>query len=147
MLLVLAIFSVAAVAVLGIMAHRYGSILERRREAERMSERRVARSTAPGGIADSASPKTAPTALPDGPGGEPSAEEEALRYVDAFIEVRRALEQVNLTRALQVAGIDAAEYTRVEKLYRAWKGGRRDIGGPFLAAFEKRREELEREAS
>ena len=42
MLLVLAIFGVAGVAALGMMAHRYGSILERRQEAQQISERRVA---------------------------------------------------------------------------------------------------------
>jgi len=148
MLIVLGVFSVAAAVALSVMAQRYVRLLQRP----------DAPASPPPPAAEAASPAGA------GPSGV-AARELALRHVDAFIAVRRALARADddpgaggapgdgprladperaLERALVSAGMDRATYERILEMHRAWKSGRADVSGPLPDAFELRRQDLER---
>lgn len=145
----LAVFAVAAVTILLLMAQRYGKLLDRP-DAPRPP------------AAEEAGPVTPPaTGVAHGAGAARDAQtvgERALRYVDAFIAVRRALaaaadspagaappddERGALDRALADAGLDRVTYDAMLEIYEAWKAGRTDLSGPLPDAFERRRAELE----
>jgi hypothetical protein len=145
MLIVLGLFGVGAVIVLSMMAQRYGKLMQQ---------------------VEPAPASASSTAEPAGAGRAGSIAVLALRHVDAFIEARRAIadgpmaerlsahpepgfplsevEARRLDRALSDAGLDRATYEGILESYRAWKAGREDLPGPLPAAFEQRREELQR---
>lgn len=85
---------------------------------------------------------------------------DALRQVDRFIAVRRAVRQAAdiegsrlspeqlmreaRERALSATGLDPKHYAAIRRLYRQWKNGRHDPTHPVLAALELRRVSLRR---
>jgi len=160
MLIVLGVFGVGTVVVLALMAQRYGKLLQRVEPS-------------PPAVSKPSGPAESPRADADSgaPAGSFSretieAQVRALRSVDAFIAVRRALmesrgagpdaaadgvpsvpsedQERALARALADAGLDRASYDAILELYAAWKAGRADLSGPVPEAFARRGEELER---
>jgi len=128
MLLVLTFFAVVAVAALGMMARRYGSIIEGQREARARAERRIA---AP---RDAERPSTAPTA----------AEAAALARVDAFVRARNARDAAGDVSdvALAECGLDRAGYEALEAQLVDWKSGGGEVPVALRRAFGLRRTEL-----
>jgi len=166
MLMVVVIFAIGSVVSLMILASRYNGILEKR--AKRTNGSRITRRANP----------AAPRSLTPSPAAsgtvetvEPSIRDdaaaeriEALRYVDAFIEIRseikRALPQAAAGNT-QVTGdrvvtnlqaltgelldgseLSAEDYRKVREIYRGWRAGGRTLTRPFAEAFELRRNEL-----
>ena len=150
MLIILGLFGVGSVIALSMMAQRYSKLMPRAEPG----------STATSSAAEPAAPS------PAGRGATRSIEVQAraLRYVDAFIEVRRTLavgpmadrltawsdlgdpltdeEAEALDRVLASAGLDRSTYLGILDLYGDWKAGREDLTGPLPDAFAQRREKL-----
>ena len=128
MLLVLGLFAVVGVVVLGMMAQRYGPILERRSEAREGAERRVAapRDAARPGV--SADRQAAAT----------------LDQVDAFICARREREEgaAPSDEALANCGLERPAYAAIEREFLAWTSGEEGVSERLQRAFGQRREEL-----
>jgi hypothetical protein len=92
--------------------------------------------------------------------GEVTSGEDAVRRVDAFIAVRRAMRReidswhdagprpetliLVRNRTLVLHGLDPEAYAETRRVYRSWRGGRARPGTPMAAALEGRREELGR---
>jgi hypothetical protein len=157
MLIVLGVFGVGTVVVLSMMAQRYGKLLQR---VERSRTAAPARPAPVSPLPPASDPGRASTMPELGSAEDPGR---AVRSVDAFIAVRRALlelpgtgpgagsagaaledEERALARALADAGLDRTSYDAILESYTAWKAGRADRSGPLPAAFALRRQELER---
>ena len=82
-LLVVTVMSIVGMISLMMTAERYGKILDQRQDNPRLARRDVASS--------SAATRWSGPALPATAAGPESSEDQAARYIEAFIEVRRAL--------------------------------------------------------
>jgi len=145
MIVVLALAFVG-VSGLALMANRYGKVLDQRART---------------GSGTQSSRKSSPAQWArGGPSELPVSRVSADVLVEGFIVVRRsirgAIDQVEgrapriqevataRERALVATGMDAGTYVEVRRAYRAWRDGRERTGTPMAAAFEERREVLER---
>jgi hypothetical protein len=130
MLLVLGLFAVAGVVVLGMMAQRYGSILERQADAQERVERRVAAPRDP--------------ARPPGLPRRQAVAEATLGQVDAFICARHEREEgaAPTDEALARCGLERPAYAAIEREFLAWAAGADGVSERLRVAFGQRREEL-----
>ena len=158
-LLVLAVLSIIGMVALMMIAGRYGKIIQERQSPAASARRNAAPSSAAThwrGSATSSSRLRNP--VPATARGSESAEEQAARYVDGFIQVRRALvealrkldpqsdadEQLRAVRdvAIGEAGLESGEYKQVRQFYGRWIARSGPIVAAFEQAFENRRDEL-----
>jgi len=159
-LLVVTVMSIVGMFSLMMIGQRYSKILVQRQDNPSAARRVQPASSAATRWGGSARPASSPpAALPATAEGAESSEEQAARYVEAFIEVRRALVDVSqaLDResnaearlreardvALGNAGIESGEYKQVRQLYARWASGSGQVSAAFEQAFEQRRDELE----
>jgi hypothetical protein len=137
MLLVVGLMAIGGVVALAWMAQRYSEVL---------------------GVREGASGARPPQrAVVDG-----LSDADAVRYVEAYLGVRQALDQtlaeqpdgattVEVRRALDEAldrqlgavGLDRVEFQEIESVYAAWRAGQSDVPPGFRQAFERRRRQLD----
>jgi hypothetical protein len=128
MLLILGVMGVACVVLLGLMANRYGAVLQQMKKA------------------DESRPQTAVS------GAAPA------QAVASYIVVRRTLKQrldapdvdgetmfvAERELALSESGVRATEYARVRGLYRDWRREPTSVENDYAEIFRRRRAELAR---
>jgi hypothetical protein len=154
---------VAAVLALGLMAQRYGSVVNDRLESQRRRESaRAERVTVPAPQPSTTTPRpVVPRVASDG--SEEDAVARAERYVSAFLDVRRAMRRAldeqgsaaslaaQTERARQARDAELGrswmaehEYRQMLTIYRAWLADARPPTEPFASVFEKHREDASR---
>lgn len=166
MLLILGGFGVGAVVALSLMAQRYGEMTERR--GAEPATAAPASGAAPGAREEPAGPAGLAEAAGAAAAADPverAAREraDALAAVDAWLQVRRAVDDARATlaapgaelppesremlagvrrRALAGTGLSEADYGKLAELARRWRAGEGDVGPAFEEAFSRRRAAL-----
>jgi hypothetical protein len=143
-LLILGVMGIACVVLLGLMANRYGAILQRMKETEESRPRATTHAAAP--------QIPAPAGSTEVSGAAPA------QAVASYIVVRRALKErldapevdgetafvVERERALSDNGVRPTEYARVRGLYREWRHEPASVERDYAEIFRRRRAELAR---